>query len=311
MCSVNVLIITYNQHDVIGRAIESALAQKGHGLSKIIISDDCSPDNTWEVVSRYAAENPDIIEAYHNEHNLGIYQNMDALVDKRGNADLYYFLSGDDALDLGYFKRVQEFIKNENVDVNEPIGIYSDWNDVFIDGRVVRCKPKLIEGEDPLSLYIRGMIGGRSQLLSRSVINQYSHSVFDKGLALAESFFDSQAFRFAKKFYYIPCVGSYSYRGIGISNQLGLDKSDYWTNQQIDSAEFFIRNFLSRKEDIYFEKYIIEYSKFYLNPSFLALFRALNYYNKGKLKRVSYSLKDYAKSISPLIRFYFSRLLRK
>ena len=50
MVKINVLIITYNQEDLIKRAIDSILCQKEYGLNKIVVSDDCSSDNTWNVL---------------------------------------------------------------------------------------------------------------------------------------------------------------------------------------------------------------------------------------------------------------------
>ena len=182
MYKINVLIITYNQQDVIGRAIDSALSQRDYGLNKIIVADDHSSDRNWKVITEYENKYPQFIEAYQNHTNLGIYQNMDELVKKRGEADFYYFLSGDDALAANLFKTVQEYIISNNINCNEAIGIYSDWKDIHLDGTELYHKPDFIEGIDPLSLYIRGKIGGRSQLISNKLISQFKPSVFEKGL---------------------------------------------------------------------------------------------------------------------------------
>ena len=304
MYNINVLIITYNQQDVIGRAIDSALSQRDYGLNKIIVEDDNSSDGNWEVVNEYVNKYPGYIEAYQNQTNLGIYQNMDELVKKRGNADFYYFLSGDDALADGFFKTVQEYIVSNNINISEAIGIYGDWKDIHLDGTELYHKPEFIEGINPLSLYIRGKIGARSQLISNKLISQFKPSVFEKGLALAEGSFDSQAFIYGNIFYYIPILGSLSYRGKGISNQLEIGKSDYWTTQRIDAAKYFIDHILTNKEDVYYYKYIIEYSRFFIEPSFSGIIKALHYYHKGRLKGVRYGLRDYAKSIYSLIVFW-------
>ena len=50
---ISVLIVTYKQANVIGRNIESILQQKDYGLHEIVICDDCSPDNNWEVIQSY------------------------------------------------------------------------------------------------------------------------------------------------------------------------------------------------------------------------------------------------------------------
>ena len=50
---INVLVVTYNQENVIGRCLESILCQKVFGLNKIIICDDHSTDNNWLIINAY------------------------------------------------------------------------------------------------------------------------------------------------------------------------------------------------------------------------------------------------------------------
>src|SRR4051812_2699160 len=52
---VSIMIPTYNQADVVGKAIESALAQTYANL-EIILADDASTDGTREVAQRYTAD---------------------------------------------------------------------------------------------------------------------------------------------------------------------------------------------------------------------------------------------------------------
>ena len=64
---ISVLIVTYKQADIIGRNLDSILEQKDDGLFEIVICDDCSPDNNWEIISEYVKKYPSIIRAYRNE----------------------------------------------------------------------------------------------------------------------------------------------------------------------------------------------------------------------------------------------------
>ena len=111
--SITVLVICYKQQDVIKRALDSVLCQKEYGLNKIVVCDDCSPDKTWDVLQDYKSRYPEYFEIHRNEHNLGIYQNMEKLVSLRGESDLFVDLSGDDAFENGFFNflRSQEGIK--------------------------------------------------------------------------------------------------------------------------------------------------------------------------------------------------------
>jgi len=64
---VSVLIPTYNRDAFLKRAIESALKQS-YESTEIVISDNCSTDDTKEVVSKF---NNDRIRYFRNERNIG------------------------------------------------------------------------------------------------------------------------------------------------------------------------------------------------------------------------------------------------
>ncbi len=92
---VSVWMAAYYAGEYIGEAIESILMQKTDYPYEIVINDDCSGDNTWEVISDYAARYPDVIRAKRNEHNLGLSANvLDTKTRCRGKYIVN--LSGDD-----------------------------------------------------------------------------------------------------------------------------------------------------------------------------------------------------------------------
>jgi glycosyltransferase involved in cell wall biosynthesis len=49
--------------------------QKCNCTYEIIISDDCSTDNTKAIITRYAAQYPNLIKAYYADSNLGMLKN--------------------------------------------------------------------------------------------------------------------------------------------------------------------------------------------------------------------------------------------
>ena len=52
---ISVLMITYNQEKIVRRALDSLIAQKDY-LYEICINDDCSTDNTFQVVVEFDDE---------------------------------------------------------------------------------------------------------------------------------------------------------------------------------------------------------------------------------------------------------------
>ena len=312
MYTINVLIMTYNQQDVISRAIESVLCQREYGLNKIIIADDCSPDNTWNVVCDYIKKFPNIIEAYRNEYNLGIYENMQKLILNRGIAEFYYKLSGDDALCDGWFKSFQEFMINKEIKCDEPIGIYGDWKFVYHDGKEKITRPVEIgKGINLFSLYIRGKADPRSLFINDNVIINYGSLVNKKGLNLTESNFDSQDSRIIREAYYLPFVGSIYYCGIGVSTQLGIGKSDYYTTQNIEKWNYFIKNYINNSVDLNYANYGIMKSRYYLEPSIYKFIKTLVYYHRGRLKGIEYHFSDYSNLIVSMVKYSIKQCVKK
>ena len=68
---VSIMVITYNQEQFISDAIESFLKQKCKFPLEIVIGDDCSTDNTQNVIKEYQTKFPDLIKPILNPVNLG------------------------------------------------------------------------------------------------------------------------------------------------------------------------------------------------------------------------------------------------
>lgn len=72
---LNVVLITYNQSQYIQETLASILKQKTQFVFNIIVADDCSTDNTVDLIKK-CQEDTNIEFIYlHNEHNLGIMHN--------------------------------------------------------------------------------------------------------------------------------------------------------------------------------------------------------------------------------------------
>lgn len=71
MIKVSVTILTYNQKQFIGKAIESALSQKTNFDVEILVGDDCSTDGAQETILAYQEKYPDKVKAVLHSKNLG------------------------------------------------------------------------------------------------------------------------------------------------------------------------------------------------------------------------------------------------
>ncbi|MBE6286830.1 MAG: glycosyltransferase family 2 protein [Mediterranea massiliensis] len=95
MIKVAICITTYNLEKYIAQALDSVLSQKTNFDYKIIIADDCSSDNTINILSDYQTCYPEIIELMTTPVNLGSLANSNRIFD--GLQSQYFtFLDGDD-----------------------------------------------------------------------------------------------------------------------------------------------------------------------------------------------------------------------
>lgn len=276
--NITVLVICYKQQDVIKRALDSVLCQREYGLNKIVVCDDCSPDKTWDVLQDYKSRYPEYFEIHRNEHNLGIYQNMEKLVSLRGESDLFVNLSGDDAFENGFFKAVQDYIRTNTVDFSVPIGIYADYKVIYPNGNQTICRQNIVEDKslNRFSLYIRYKLCGRSMMINDLVLQKQKPTIFDKGLNLAESFFDCQKHLIVEKGYYVPVVGDIYYGGIGISMKLA--DTDYYSTQAMVKWQYYLDNLITKKEDVLLARAEIMKCQFILSPSIKGYFKCLRTY---------------------------------
>lgn len=92
---VSVCIITYNHANYVADCLESILAQEADFQIEVVISDDCSTDNTQAIIRDYGARYPNIIRPILRERNAGPTANLyDAIAHCRG--EFIAFCEGDD-----------------------------------------------------------------------------------------------------------------------------------------------------------------------------------------------------------------------
>lgn len=92
---ISVVVFTYNQQDTIAQALDSVIGQQGDFELEVVIGEDCSTDNTWNICNEYQRHYPDVVRLLPNEKNLGIMANF-ARTAKACTGDYLAILAGDD-----------------------------------------------------------------------------------------------------------------------------------------------------------------------------------------------------------------------
>jgi glycosyltransferase involved in cell wall biosynthesis len=92
---VSVLCITYNHEKFISKAIEGFVNQKLKFNYEVIIGDDCSTDNTSNIINKYFKQYPEIIKPILRKKNIG-YMNNFVDIFSHCNGDYIALCEGDD-----------------------------------------------------------------------------------------------------------------------------------------------------------------------------------------------------------------------
>ena len=274
---ISVVIITYNQEVLIARALDSVLIQK-EWVYEIIICDDCSTDNNWNVILQYANQYPNFIKPFRNANNLGIFGNIESTWNKP-TGDAIIFLSGDDELCAGLFSEAIKLIIENQIDYkNELFCLYFDYKVVYPTkkmnflGSLIGRKPsnKLITKDfDPISLKVRGLICNRTIIYSNKVQQNFTTVRKDMGI-FADGLIDIQVQQFSQKNYYSPFIGSLYYAKIGVS--INTPKEESYKSRYILSEEYK-KIFNLAQKDISWLDFINERNIFFLKPSIKQLIK--------------------------------------
>ncbi|MCH2046857.1 MAG: glycosyltransferase, partial [Saprospiraceae bacterium] len=105
---IDILIPTYNRAKDLIKNLKLLYAQLQEDELfdnyQLIISDNCSPDNTEQEVAKFMVENPKFnIQYYRNSENIGLEPNAVEVMTK-SSSKFIIFLGDDDYLATGYLK---------------------------------------------------------------------------------------------------------------------------------------------------------------------------------------------------------------
>jgi len=112
--SFSVIIPTYNRADIVENAIKSVLKQSENYKLEIIVIDDCSTDNTKEVLKKYIDNS--LIKYIYTQKNLGVTGAKNKGIENAQN-DILIFLDSDDELMDGSLDFINSFFK-KNIEID-------------------------------------------------------------------------------------------------------------------------------------------------------------------------------------------------
>lgn len=136
MDKITIGILTYNHEKFIAKCLKSVLALKYDNL-EIIVSDDCSKDNTFNIVKDIVekSQTSHSVIINRNEVNLGLAGNFNKTFYELATGDFLITLGGDDAIKEDYLDDALEcFSKDEEVMIIDFNADIINENDVVTGG---------------------------------------------------------------------------------------------------------------------------------------------------------------------------------
>lgn len=264
----SVLVISYNQEELIRECLDSIIGQSSAPY-EIIIADDCSKDNTFGVLLEYAAKYPDLVKPYQNETNLGIFGNINALY-KKPSGDMIHLVAGDDMIHVDMLAKQTEFILANDLNCADKFMIITN---------VLKLKGSILTEHDNYKY--------RDQKFIKSDIRTQIHfwdNGYSKGLLNAMPEFRSDLGNHADtlqhvgrnsvcdQVFFINEPG-YIYRentGVTVKSDMAKQAASYKKILEIvleDYGSFY------DNEDLSYIRMLIEFQEYFLNPSIYNYFK--------------------------------------
>ncbi len=136
---LSVCLITYNHAKYIRQAIDGVLMQKVNFEWELIIADDCSKDDTREILLEYKEKYPDFIKLILQEKNVGAAKNWMDLITSPQSKYIAYFEGDDYWTDENKLQKQVDFLEKKpqyvgcfhNADIIEngiAVARYHDWD---------------------------------------------------------------------------------------------------------------------------------------------------------------------------------------
>ena len=151
----SIVIPSYNREKLILKAINSVVQQSFKDY-EIIIADDCSTDNTREVVNGLSIPNLHFFQNEVNKGNAGA-RNLGA---KNAKGKYICYLDSDDQYHPNFLEKMYDLIQNHN----EPGFLWCNVNRIDENGNKLDhsapSKWKPMEADDPYVFFLNGLYFG-------------------------------------------------------------------------------------------------------------------------------------------------------
>lgn len=147
---ISIIIPIYNVHDYVERCLDSVICQECEDFDvECILVDDCTPDDSMDVVERklrnYAGKINFVVVNHLDNKGLSASRNTGV---QHAKGDFVFFLDSDDKLEVGAFEYMVNAVKKDGVRISDvdiiigntfickdgkPSMSYKEYNPFFLD----------------------------------------------------------------------------------------------------------------------------------------------------------------------------------
>ncbi len=138
MPKVSVCVVTYNQEQYIFKCLESIVEQVTDFDFEVIVSDDCSTDNTRNIINDFA-QKYSFIKPILRENNIGAFQNF-IQTHNMAKGEYVCHMDGDDYWLAGKLQYQANILDNEP----QVVQCWTCANIVADDGKFIRIFPSAL-----------------------------------------------------------------------------------------------------------------------------------------------------------------------
>ena len=165
---VSVVVPTYGHEKYIEKAINSVLMQKVNFNYEVLVGEDCSLDNTREILKAMEPNLPDFVHIFYREKNMGMGTNGNSSdLSKRAKGKYFIMLEGDDYwIDENKLQEQVNFLEThpDYIAVAHNTEIVDQNNEIIQGKSYPECK----NAEYTLNDFLDGILCGQTTtILSR------------------------------------------------------------------------------------------------------------------------------------------------
>lgn len=288
--AISVIIPVYNTEKYLDKCLSSTVNQTFKDI-EIIIVDDGSTDNSYEICKKYANIDNRIVLIEQSNQGQGFARNKALL---KSNGEYIFFLDSDDYLELDAFELLynKAISKNSELVCSNRQRICSKTNDILWYCEAI--KVDILNSEEKISYIfsdkIDAMVCGK--LIKKSLI--IDNYLFFQNIYLEDIYIAPKIYFYAKNISYINKITyNWIYRENSTSNSFSMKHAIGLGGLLVDWTNFLI------KENIYekFENDLIKRFLFWLNWAEERVNKFAKKEEKGKILEYINSLRNNANPI--------------